>query len=445
MIYFSSLLILIASYYLFKNASGSMAFNKLNMISMIFYFYLVLLSYFGATLIASGFGINSALNHVSLENRIFGWIVISYVMLAVPCGILMSKILLRIKNVNIIYHNYINSDLYPLLSEKDSYIRLFLYLLSILSIFSVFYMILKVGEIPQIKLFFLSTHIDVLTLRTTINRDFAGIYQIKSVLFEQLTPLLSFISYSYYRMTHLYKDKIWFYLMLLLTMFMLTFTLSKSPVVGYFITFLLLKIYIDGAREWKYFILSFIGFTVILIVSFMLVVRDGNFNFISVYLLNRILFDQVSGTFLMFQIFPDIYDYVGFASLSKPLSNLWINGYSEPASRLAAEYAYSGATGGGYMNLLSTLFIGESWANYGWYGIIISPIYVGMLVGAFYYLILKFKKTPILVGFLALFSFRVCFGTSFNLYIYNSTVFVIFFLFILSYILALMIKQRKRQ
>ena len=85
-------------------------------------------------------------------------------------------------------------------------------------------MILIVGEIPQIKLLFLSSHIDVLTVRTAINRDFAGIYQIKSVLFEQLTPLLSFISYSYYRMTHLYKDKIWFYFIINLFHFITVIT-----------------------------------------------------------------------------------------------------------------------------------------------------------------------------------------------------------------------------
>ena len=146
----------------------------------------------------------------------------------------------------------------------------------------------------------------------------------------------------------------------------------------------------------------------------------------------------------MFQIFPNIYDHIGFSSMSKPLSNLLLNGYSDPATRLAMEYAFPSATGAGYMNLLSTLFIGESWANFGWYGAIISPIYIGMLIGSFYYFMLKSKKTPILIGFIAFFSFRVGFASQFNTYLYNSTVFVIFFLFLLSYILALMIKQTKR-
>jgi len=109
------------------------------------------------------------------------------------------------------------------------------------------------------------------------------------------------------------------------------------------------------------------------------------------------------------------------------------------------EYAFPVASNKGLMNLLSTLFIGEAWANFGWVGIIVSPIYIGMVVGTFYYFILKSKKTPILVGFLAFFSFKVNIVSQFNQYIYNSPVFALVIMFILSYLFALMLKQTNKE
>lgn len=444
MIYTISIIIIIISYFLFKKVAGSMALNKLNMVSIIFYYYLMFSSYIGAVFIANGFGHNPVLIRVDLEHKIFGWIVISYVMIAVPIGILISKYIFNIKSAKIQYNNYINRSLNCTLSKQDSYIKIFLYFLSLLSFFSAFYVVKMVGEIPQLKLLSLSSYIDVLTLRTTINRDFSGIYQIKSILFEQLTLLLSYISYAYYRITNSNQDRIWFYLMFFLSLFVVTFVLSKSPLVKYGITFLLLKIYIDGPIKWTHLISFFIFSLMSLILIFIVIVKGSSMEEIFTYLFNRMFFDQISSTFLMFQIFPDIYDYIGFNSLSKPLSNLFLESFSEPATRLASEYAFVGATQGGYMNLLSTLFIGEAWANFSWYGIIIAPIYIGIIIGSFYYFTLKHRKTPILVGFLTFFSFNVNFSSQFNQYIYNSTVFTLLFLFIFVYILALALKQKRK-
>lgn len=40
-----------------------------------------------------------------------------------------------------------------------------------------------------------------------------------------------------------------------LNIFVVTFTLSKSPLVKYFILFMILRIYMKGAIKWKYFLM----------------------------------------------------------------------------------------------------------------------------------------------------------------------------------------------
>lgn len=420
-----------------------MALNRVNMISMIFYFYLVFLSYIGATFIANGYGANPVLNLISMDARLFGWIVISYVMIAVPLGMLIAKVMFRIKNVEVLFNNYTFSALSPSLGKRDSHIKIFLYVLSFFSFLSIIYMIVTIGIIPQAQLFSMSSQSDVLLLRTSIDREFGGVYFIKSIFFEQLTPLLSFISYAYYRMTNSNKDRLWFYFMLGLTLFVLTFTLSKSPLVHYLIFFMLLKIYIDGRVQWKNFIkLAVIG-TVLIFIMFLLVVRGADIDFIMNFLFERIFYNQISGAFLIFDIFPDIYPHIGLNSLSKPIANIFLGGHTETATRIAMVHSFPEATKLGIMNLLSTLFVAEAWANFGWFGIFISPFYVGFVIGSFYYFVLKRKKTPIMVGLLTFFSYGVNFASQFNQYLYNSTVFALIILIVSGYIFALMLKQTK--
>lgn len=441
MIYIVSIFIVLISYYQFKIIAGSMALNRLNMMSIIFYFYFIFVSYVGATFIANGYGYNPVLNYVSEDKRMFGWLAISYVIIAFPFGALIAKYIFNIQDVNKLFNKYVGKKLEPSISQKDSYMKLLMYFLSIICVISVIYMILITGSIPQAKFFSLQDQAEVLLLRNSINRNFEGIYFIKSVLFEKLTPLLSFISFSYYKMTGLKKDKIWFNFMFLLTIFVYTFTLSKSPLVTYGITFVILKIYLEGHIKWK----SFLFFSLIAVLGiiflFFLIVKNGEISFIFNYLFNRIFFDQISGTFLMFEIFPNRHNFIGFSSLSKPISNLLLGGYSEPAARIAMEYAFPIASEKGIMNLLSTLFIGEAWANFGWAGLIFSPIYLGFIIGLIYYIFLSLKKSPILVSFLAYCSFGVSISSEFNSYIYNSVMFAIVFIFSGVYLYALILKQ----
>ena len=440
MLYFFSLIIITISYFLFKNIAGTMAINRLNLFSYIFYMYLLIQSYIGATFIANGFSMNPVLAHVTDNTRFIGWLLISYVMIAVPLGAQIGRILFRIKQTSVLFNKYTLSSLEPFLSKNDSYLKFSLYLLSILSIFSALYVVVNIGFIPQLKIPHLNSEADVLTVRTMINRNFNGIYQIKSIFFEQMIPLLSFISFAYWKMTRKKSDQIWFIIMLLATLFVLTFTLSKSPLVLYLISFSIFYIYLNGYILWKYLIAVFMGSFLLLLFMFILIIQDRDLSLLLQHLLDRIFFHQISGTFLMLEIFPSQIEHIGFTSLSKPLSNLFFGMHSELSTRLAMEYAFPIATEEGRMNLLSTLFIGEAWANFGLLGVILAPIYIGLILSIFYYALLLSRKTPLLVSLLAYMSSRTSFASQFNQYIYNSTVIGIFLLLLLTYLFGIILK-----
>lgn len=444
MIYLISIFVILISYHQFKIVSGTMALNRINLMSIIFYFYLIFMSYLGAIFIASGFQSDTTvLSHVSNENKILGWEIISYILIAFPLGSRLAMKLFKIKNVSKLLKNYTAQNLVPVLSSNDSYMRLMFYFLSIISLLAIVYMIVVTGSIPQKQLFSLADQVDVLLMRNSINREFQGIYYVKSILFEKLTPILSLISFSYWQMTKKRSHKIWFFIMFLATLFVLTFNLSKSPLIIYGIIILILKIYLEGKIKWKYLILTFMFVIIVLFVMFLLVARNSELSFIFKFLFNRLFFDQVSGTFLMLEIFPKTYDFIGFSSMSRPISDSFLGGYSKPATRIAMEFAFPIASEKGIMNLLSTLFVGEAWANFGWFGVLLSPIYIGFLFGVIYFKALTSRKTPLMVSFLAYCSFGLSITTQFNNYIYNSVMFIIVFILVGSYIYALLLKQIK--
>lgn len=434
--------VLILSFFLFRSASGSMSLNKLNIISVIFYYNLLVFAFFGSIIIYLGGASNPVLAHVSSDTREFGVMVIMYIMVAFPIGVILSRYIFSRASSSVIYRSYIDSSLVPSLSEKDSFIKLFLYGLSLISLLSVLYVTYIVGEIPQTNYFSSLTHSELLGIRVNNSRNFGGVVYIKTIFFEQLVPLLSLIAFAYYKMTGSKKDKLWFLLLFLASIYVKTFALSKSPLLVYFILFLFLNIYISGGVQLKkIFLIGIAGLTVLF--GMFSIVAGGSFVSIFVYLLNRMFIDQVSGMYLMFEIFPSVYEHVGFNSLSRIIPEAFGWQYSEPATRLAMEYAFPVATAEGKMNLLSTLFIGEAWANFGWAGLILSPLYMGLVIGSFYYFILIRKKTPILVAVLTYCSFGVNFSSQFNQYIYNALLWIVLVGLFLSYLLGLMLKQSK--
>ena len=83
----------------------------------------------------------------------------------------------------------------------------------------------------------------------------------------------------------------------------------------------------------------------------------------------RILISQVSSLYQHFEIFPSDHPFIGFSSLSKvlPLSH-----FSDRSGRIVLETTTPGfADLGGVYN---TLFIGEAYANFGWWGVFNTPV-----------------------------------------------------------------------
>src|SRR5690625_4256338 len=167
-----SLLVLYASYVLFKKAAGTLSFSRLNMISYVFYYNLVLQSWVSSVLVTTVVVNHYVLKTVSSEAVFYGWLAVQYVMIMLPVGLLLGKRLVTREKTANIFNDYVNKPVYQGRSYGAS-LKYSLCLFSLLSLFSCLYVFKSIGYIPIIKLF-TSSGVEQAYLRGDVSRNFSG-------------------------------------------------------------------------------------------------------------------------------------------------------------------------------------------------------------------------------------------------------------------------------
>ncbi|WLI77670.1 hypothetical protein Q5705_03680 [Kosakonia sp. H02] len=412
-----------------------MSLGQLNIISVIFYYNIIVNSLLGGIFIYYTDVSNPVLDKVNNESRTLGLYLILYTMIAFPIGVLIAKLLFfRIGDVGFL-QRYQSKPLIGLIPGHNKLTRLTLTGLTTVCFMALCYVTFSIGIVPQLSLLSHLSHEEILRIRVMNSRAFPGLLFIKTIFFEQLTPLLSLVAYACYRLTKAHYDRCIFILLFVMSIYVVTFSLSKSTLVVYLAFFLFMHIYMVGRIPvLRFFILS-VALLILLIIMFF-VITEQSVGDVVAYLVNRMFIDQVSGMYLMLQMFPDIYSFIGFDSLSSTISELIGNDMIQPSTRLAMEYAFPVAVAEGKMNLLSTLFIGEAWANFGWFGVILSPFYVGLITGVVYYYTMAKRKTPLLLAFITYCSFGTNFSSQLNLYLYNSVMLALIFILLAFYLIS---------
>ncbi|MDH5716667.1 MAG: hypothetical protein OEZ22_03400 [Spirochaetia bacterium] len=408
-----------------------MRLTQLNMISRIFYVDLFLMAFIGAMLAVNNIDNHYIINKVkSNDIRLKAWMTVLWTMIGFPLGIIFVDFLFSKKPKKRLFKEYIFSNLSTLISSKDKALKQLLYFFSFLSFCSLIYTILILGKLPFLEAILGADKTTLARFRIEATIGFSGNSLIKNIFGLSLSPILTYIAYSYYQLTNKNNDKIWFFTMLIITFFMLTYHLEKSPFFLFLTGFLFNTVLIKGRITKKFIILIlllfFFGITLFYSFFYSGNVADLYINY-NTGITGRIILSQISSLFLMFQIFPNIRDHIGFDSLSRIIST----DYKETAARQVMEVVKPEAIVEGTAGVMNTIFVGEAWANFGFLGVLIAPIYVGMIIGFLYLFFLKNKKTPVLTGLFTYFSYKSAIMGGFNTYIYNAGYLIIFIVFFL--------------
>ena len=443
-----SLVVLAISALLFTRVAGSLAPTKINMISWIFYFELVAHSFIASILVINGWDNHYIINGVQPEARFFGWLAVQYTMISMPLGMLLAVYLSGRTDNRLVFQRYISAPIDHSLSRRDSFIRLPLYALSTISLLAVLYTFYSLGEIPLWSAIAGGDALSLAMARVDASLGFSGNVYVRNILGITLTPILAYVSFAYLKQTGSLRDHIWFYTMLVASFFILTYDLSKAPIVIFALGFLFFRVLTGGGVSRLVLYWFGVFALLMLVVSYWLVGKVTDPAVLFSYnsgILGRIFLSQAAGTYYAFEHFPASREFLGFSSLSSLIAEVIGSPASERAARIMMMIFNPAGVEEGSVAVMNSLFIAEAWANFGLIGVLIAPIYVGVFIQALFLFFLRSKKTPVLLGVLAYLSLRLPVTGGFNDFIYAPGLIIMAFIFVNVYLVAVLLKVASRK
>lgn len=375
--------------YLFRVACGSLNFTKLNMISTIYY-YMVVFNLIGCSLVYLGFRDHYLIKKISINTTFdYTYYALAYAMIMFPLVLIVVKKMVKSNNIDAFIRS---KTTYDYNCTRIQGICITMIALCTVSALYVFY---NLGYSP---LRIMLTGGNINALRQSGSRYFSGNQYIKNLLMLILTPFISYLIYVYYKLT---RTKVWgilFVYSAILSLVVLTYDFSKSPIITYILGLYLLDVTMGNNRDFKGFSKLAVA-TIVIVLFFYVVVLDAGDSLMSIYTgpAGRIIFTQIATLFLHFDAFPLKHAFLNGASFYKWMSLIVPNAEGVRSGRVVMTIYNAAGVESNTAGVMNTVFIGEAYANYGLAGILIAPVVFGIVIGLFAYLLPNIKKTPISV------------------------------------------------
>lgn len=380
---------------LFYRAAGSLSLKSLNMNSIMYYFLLVW-CFVGASVIFCGFRDHYLLAKCSEDVLAEGYFIILYAIVSLPLYVILFQRLIGINNYKHFMDKFINKE-FALDNEQGVFkVVCFLTMLGTLALIYTFYIL---GYIPIIELF--KGNVGILLERVTITRDFAGNQYIRNIFALTMLPMLSYLAYIYYRITNRRNWKWLFFILLFLAILCKTYNFAKGPVIFYIFYFYLLDVLLGRIKSYKKIMYICVASIIFIVLLYMYLLDfDGNLISMTMGPMGRIFITQIATSFLHFQIFPDVVSYLDGSSFPQSCSFLFNfflekSEYGIRSGRVVMEVFNPAGIALNVAGVMNSLFVAEAYANFGYWGVLFSPVIVAIAMTIIPNLVISGKKTPI--------------------------------------------------
>lgn len=402
--------IVLFSILLFRNAAGTLSLSKLNLHSFIFYYSLLVSSYIGSLLIVLNIDQSYIIKKLMFEeSREIGFWLVSTAMVLLPLTMVVTSRLMGFRPEGE-FQKYWTAPLEEIYTEKKSrldFYRCFVILASV-SLFAVVYTLWKTFPFPLYNAI-LGSGTDLAVGRITAKSQISGAGNyLKNIMGIGLTPLLSMVAYSYAVMTKEKKWWYWFVVLFVGAILIQLYDLQKAPVLFYFAMFLLLRMWI-GKTKLNAFRISAIGLLgVFYLIGIYTVFGVGGSDLFSYNKgpIGRIILTQVAPMYTYVDRYDEVYPYLKEEGLPPTILKIYGEDPMRSAAKLMADL-FPEKVEAGTAGVLNTLYIGELYASFGWFGVILGTIYLGVVIQLLYVLILRLPKHPIFLSLLIFFTVNI--------------------------------------
>lgn len=421
----------------FQKSAGSLNPCKINIISLTFY-YLLLQSVLGATLVLLGFTKHYTILRLANATKYteIGAFTVLIMFVTFPLIILAFLKMFKV-NAKKEYEGYLTKK--PEIHNSTICFAIVL-ASSIVCSFLLFFLLFKIGYIPIINLI-CNRNMDFAIERAhNVGLTILGIEQIKNVMVLFAIPLLSYIAFSFSLCTREIRWVIITFILVVESIIVKTYDFSKAPLVLYFAVIFLIYLMYKGGINYRIllYILSFL--LILLVAAYRLI--GFNKSFFDIYngILGRTFFTEFGILCMHLEVFTDYIAKLGGRSLYPTvLTLLGLNpGSHIRSSQVVMEVYNPEGVHDGVAGVMNTLYIGEAYANWGIIGIIFSVIWVAFLITSVFVVFIKLKKTPISIAYFAAITQQLtsCLQGGFVDYIYNANIIMTMLSFAILYFIS---------
>ena len=397
------LLVLAASTFLFYKAAGTLALNRLNIISYSYYMF-ILQVFIGVALIFLGFDEHYTLNYlIHRDESIAMTVNISAITaIALPAVIVLANKILKF-NPRKEFSAFLVREAEK---EKGKYIFKIIVIIACIQLILLVGQLIKTGYVPIIKMFIHDSSFDF-NLERQINKNDIAIISpyVKNIILMYGIPIIGYITFAYAMMERKVKWILLAVVYFISGIIVKTYEFAKSPIIFYLFVYFLIFLYVKHDIIKNYMVISFGAIMAgVIVLMYKLIGYSGAFLDIYNGILGRTFFSQVGALAYHFDLFPETFDYLHGRSLASTLLPLI---GEEPdahlrSAKLVMDFYGSDRVYEGTAGVLNTCFLGEAYANWGIFGVIFSIIYVGVFLTLMFMLIMRIKKTPVTVAMLAI-------------------------------------------
>lgn len=394
-------IVIYCSYKMFKNTTGTLSLGKINIISFVYYLCL-LQCLCGAILVSLEYDEHYMLDKLifpaeSIKSTVFA---VYFMMLALPFFIYVIFKIFRF-DAQREYSGFLNGKIEE---KSNNIVFICIAIIVAIQVIALIVLLYKIGYIPIIKMFFHDSNFD-LSVERQINDQIQvlGVSYIKNIVILFGIPIISYITAAYALANRELKWTILAIICFGMALITKTYDFSKSPVVFHLFVYLLIFIYYKGGIKNKIVLLFGGAMLGILLVFYKIFGYAGSFFDIYNGILGRTLFTQFGTLCCHFDMFPDIFGYLEGKSLYPTVLKL-IGQDPEShirSAQLVMDFYGSDRVYEGTAGVMNAAFVGEAYANWGWIGVFGSIVWVGVIVALLFIIIMKIKKTPATLAFLA--------------------------------------------
>lgn len=309
----------------------------------------------------------------------------SWSIFAIVLGFIFSRNILRLRlGVNPLKH------MRPL-----DRIELFLLLcLLLLCVTILFIYICKIPRVALLSAIFESIS-DANLARSQMGNDFAGKYHRYNYFMRYGLDLLAFTFFANWLAKPKFGALIMFFIAFIFASISAVIAIEKSPfaglIVGVFLIYSLVKL--SGAYPIKGLIKLGVSFSFLMILFYIYFMGAQSVNAAFASLFSRVFTGAITPSYFYLEYFPVHHDFLYGLSFPNPGGILFHEPY-----RLTVEvmnWMSPGLLKLGIIGSAPTIFWGEMYANFGYYGVLFVPFFVGVGLWVVSFLVNRLESTPI--------------------------------------------------